>query len=287
MRHLVLVSVLALAACSKAPDSGSAGGGSAQPEAISPTSAPGVAFAYDYSFRLADDRIKGVQDAHATACEALGPTRCRITGNRYSKEDSGRINGMLSFALEPTIARRFGNDAIAVVERNEGTLAAAETTGTDAGGAIAQADTSTRDIRAELAAVEARARTATGGEREALVRQAEELRTQLTSVAATRTDARASLALTPMTFNYRSGDLVGGLDLRDAVGTASASFNAMVWFIIVALGALLPWAVLAGAIYAAFRFVRGLFRRRRPLADKGPEKAVVSAPTPEAAPPLA
>ena len=274
MRRAALVGLLALSACGQREQPRQGGNleavDASEAPSISPSAAPGVAFAYAYSFRLADARIRGVQEIHAAACEKLGLARCRITGMRYSVGDAGRIDGMLSFALDPASARAFGNDAIAAVERNDGALADAEITGTDAGGVIAQADGQARDVRAELATLENRARTATGGEREALVRQAEALRAQLSTTTATRAEARASLAMTPMTFNYRSGSLVGGFDVRDAVGTAFSSFNAMLWFVVV----MLPWALLAGLVWAGFRFVRRRFApRRKPVVHVEPASA--------------
>src|SRR3546814_7722197 len=63
---------------------------------IGVTSAPGVAFIYAYAFRLDDSRIAAVQEEHAAACEALGTTRCRITGMTYrlirENEEIGRAH---------------------------------------------------------------------------------------------------------------------------------------------------------------------------------------------------
>lgn len=269
MRRAAVLIVLALVACGRQEPGGTA----AKTEAsgvpsIGPTAAPGVAFAYGYSFRFADERIRGVQEAHASACEKLGLARCRITGLRYAVADAGRIDGMLSFALDPAIARAFGNNAISVVEQDEGTLADAQITGTDAGSAVAQADGEAQGARGEIAALEKRVRTATGGERDRLLRHIDELRAQLSASTTAKADARATLAATPMTFTYRSGSLVGGLDLRDAVSTASSSFNAMVWFIIVALGALLPWAALAALVWMTLRTTRQALQRRRLSGDQ-------------------
>ena len=72
---------------------------------ISPTAAPGVAFSYDYDFRLADQRIDEVQEAHAARCEALAIDRCRITGLRYSLGAHDQVSGMLQVTLAPDIAR--------------------------------------------------------------------------------------------------------------------------------------------------------------------------------------
>ena len=85
--------------------------------------APGVAFDYAYSFRLADDRIAKVQEEHAAACETLGIQRCRIVDVRYQLTDEKLVEAQTQFKLDPGIARKFGANAIASVEKAEGVLA--------------------------------------------------------------------------------------------------------------------------------------------------------------------
>lgn len=258
---LVFVAMpLLLAGCSKGGGSGSGG------SAIDASKAAGVAFAYDYGFRLPDRAITAVQDAHASACERLGP-RCRITGMRYTVGDSGRIDAMLSLGVDPSMARVFGKDAIAVVEHNEGTLVRQETTGTDAGGTIAEADGQMGQARKQLTEIENRLELAKpGAQRDDLLRQAETLRAAIVESTTAKTGAQASLAMTPITLNYSSASLSGGVDLRDAFSTAWSSLNTMIWVIIVVIGALLPWAALAVSGVFGFRFLRRRFAGRRPVA---------------------
>ena len=83
---------------------------------------------------------------------------------------------------------------------------------------------------------------------------------QLRSQSDTRTAARASIATTPMVFNYGSGDVIPGFDgaspLREALRNAVATFGWMFGLIIVAAGALLPWAMLAALGLWIFRRFR-------------------------------
>lgn len=102
--YLVLL-LTTVAACNKASDRGVSNQGAGQPpnpaaeSAASPamaggasrdggpnvgvTAAPGVAFNYQYAFRLAPTRIAEVQEQHAQMCERLTVARCRITGMFY------------------------------------------------------------------------------------------------------------------------------------------------------------------------------------------------------------
>ena len=78
---------------------------------ISVTAAPGVAFNYRYAYRLPNARISAAQETHATMCEKLGITRCRITGMRYSLVNERDVSASLEVKLDPAIARNFGKDA--------------------------------------------------------------------------------------------------------------------------------------------------------------------------------
>jgi hypothetical protein len=84
---------------------------------VSISSAPGVAFDYSYSFSLDDGLISRVQQEHAEACEMLGTARCRIVDVRYQLNDEKRVEAQTQFKLEPGIARKFGANAIASVEK--------------------------------------------------------------------------------------------------------------------------------------------------------------------------
>src|SRR5688572_33423589 len=81
---------------------------------ISVTAAPGVAFNYRYAYRLPNARISAAQEAHASMCEKLGITRCRITGMRYSLVNERDVSASLELKLDPAIARHCGKDGTTV-----------------------------------------------------------------------------------------------------------------------------------------------------------------------------
>lgn len=231
---------------------------------IGVTAAPGVAFNYAYAFRLPSPRISPVQEAHAQMCEKLGLARCRITGMRYRLENERDISAMLALKLDPAIAREFGKQATQLVTRSEGMLVDQEISGVDAGASIAEANRTEARAQDDLARVEAELRRPglSNATRDRLLAEAAELRAQTRSVAATRDADRESLARTPMVFNYGSGSLIPGFDtsspIRDAWKDAVAMFLGAVGFIITLLGALLPWALLAGlALWIARRLKPG------------------------------
>lgn len=264
-----------LAGCSQGPDHG----GSPAQEAetadvaapgVNVTAAPGVAFEYKYDFRLPAERISGAQERHAQACERLGIARCRITGMRYTLADGDRIDAMLAFKLDPTLARAFGKTGIAAIEAADGMLVHAEITGTDAGAAISRLETERGRIAQDRERIDRElARPGLGAAARAeLLRQ----RGELDTGARTTTDAiageRESLATTPMTFEYETGRAIRRFDPRspfaEAADTALASLQ---WTLAVALGAVAllgPPALLAALLALAWFRLRRHLPRWRP-----------------------
>lgn len=244
---------------------------------INITSAPGVAFDYNYAFRLLPGKVASVQEEHAQLCEKLGINRCRITGMRYSVEDEDRISASLAFKLDPAIARNFGKQGIAAVTKAEGMLVNAEITGVDAGSAIKQADRGLAELRAELEKLEGQIRQPglPASVRAQLTQPAADLREQIRSLGEVRTANQQSLATTPMVFEYRSGHSIPGLDggspLAEALEVAVRSFMTMLSFVLIAIGALLPWVLLVWAGFWAARRLRPDWFKARAKTEPVPE----------------
>ena len=266
MRKLLpLTAIIALAGCSggggeydSAPSGSNqnanaetAADASAAGPAISVSAAPGVAFDYRYAFRIPSKRIAAVQEQHASACEKIGLTRCRITGFRYRVLGGGDIEAMLAFKLDPAIARKFGKDGVDLVDRAEGMLVDAEINGADAGAAITQANRTEAELNEALREIERQVARAglPGYERARLQSEAQTLRQQLRSNRAGRTANQESLATTPMAFHYGSGELIPGFDTRSPIRAALAqSWENLIGGIatlLVILITLLPWAAFA------------------------------------------
>lgn len=248
-----------------APSTAFSAAGRAAP-GIAVTAAPGVAFAYRYAFRLPSEAIAAVQERHAQACEKLGVHRCRITGMRYRLLGENNIEAMLSFKLDPAIARGFGKDSIAAVDAAHGKLVDAEITGIDAGAQIGRLDVQRGRTEDQVKRIDAQLATPKlkSHERQELQRQRAEL-VQLGNTARDETAAQQeSLATTPMTFEYGSGAAVRGFDpsapLTSAADTAIASAQIT---LAVLLGALAIFGPPALVVAAAFLLWRRLRPRRR------------------------
>jgi hypothetical protein len=240
----------------QATDAAGARGESDTPD-IGQAVAPGVAFAYRYAFTLPAKAIAGVQQQHAAACERLGPTRCQVTGMSYDQPRKGEVSARLDLMLAPEIAHSFGSDAVAAVEKADGSVDTASLEGDNAGGAIENSQRRSGALRAQLARIEHR--LAIPGlskeEKTELAQRASELRGQLGSEVEVRQQKEASLATTPMSFSYGSEGMFSTSNpFGQAASNSFGSMQALLAFLLTAAGLLLPWLLLGTLIVLLLRF---------------------------------
>ncbi|HYE28190.1 MAG TPA: DUF4349 domain-containing protein [Allosphingosinicella sp.] len=248
-----------------------------RPPGVAPTAAPGVAFNYRYAFRLPARNIGPVQEQHAQACEKLGVARCRITEMTYRDDGDGDVEAQLAFKLDPALARGFGRNGIAAVEKAEGELLQAAITGTDVGSDIAAASRSQAQQADEVRRIEQQlARPGlSSSERVELQQQLQALRGSIRAGEAEQTGRRQQLASTPVVFNYHAGKT--GSRLERAIGDAGDNFVGAAITVLVVLVTLLPWLAALLLLWLLWRWLR----RRIPLLRPQPPQAAVE-PSPEA-----
>ena len=251
---------------------------------ISVTAAPGVAFNYRYAYRLPNARISAAQEAHATMCEKLGITRCRITGMRYSLVNERDVSASLELKLDPAIARSFGKDATKVVTDAEGMLVDQQISGVDAGASIERANRGRAELQDELDRV-TRELSRTGLSsvvRDRLLSEAQSLRSQIRALGEQKKADEESLATTPMAFYYGSGKAIPGFDepapLTDAFSRAGYIILGTIGFFILALATLLPWLLLGALLYWLYRRNRHRLPAAAPRYREGAADPVEPAP---------
>jgi hypothetical protein len=265
--------MLLAAGCSSSPDRSGGGGGGSSTAAgnaadahlaaprVAPTAAPGVAFNYKYAFRLPAERIAGIQEEHARACEKLGLARCRITGLYYHLTGDRDIEARLDFKLDPALARAFGKEGIDAVSHADGLLVESEISGEEEQSAIDAATRNAGEGEDRMKAIEAQlARPGLSGrERAELQAQAQQIRDGISANKAVRAEKQALLATTPMTFNYQSGDMAPGVrrSLNQGFGNL---VGALEWMLLAAI-TLLPWALAALLLWLGWRRLRPWFNR--------------------------
>lgn len=232
------------------------GPGNAPPE-ISPDAAPDVAFAYRYNFGLAGNRIAAVQQRHAALCEEMGPARCRVTGMTYTGRDDD-VRADLNLAVEPGLAHRFGEQAMASVREAEGRLIDSQVTGRDVGTGIRGATRTIAQLEERLAELEAQiARGGSVGTIRDLNVEAAGIRAQLQSLRGTRGEAREELATTPVVLSYRSGTYATGApDFGGAMANAWDQAKWLAYGLFMLAIMLSPWLLGAGLIWLGVRALR-------------------------------
>lgn len=196
----------------------------------------GTGFDYRYAFRLPGDRVKAVQQSNEAGCDKLGPARCRITGSRYSVGDNNQSRAVLTFAIDPAIAREFGDAAIKTLQSADGVLVDSEVSGADT-------TTSARTLaiigrlRDRLKA--AQSLPATDPTAKA---QVQRLQSALDTIAESEASQGQTLATAPVLITYESSNPLTGLGSADAnfrnAGQTLESTMARVLIVLAAVG---PW----------------------------------------------
>ena len=237
---------------------------------ISPQNAPGVAFAYRYSFRLAAERVAEAQQEHQRLCERYGVARCRITGMTYRAASENDVAAMLTLRVDPAIAGQFGRESVQAVLNADGTLTDSQIDGTQVGDDIRRSGRTLAELTARLGEVEAQLRAARPRDKGQLEYEAAALREQIRSLRDTREGQQSALATTPIQLNYGSGDLAPGPapapSLREALSDTGDDFAYSLTVLLVVLVRLLPWALVAGLGWVLVRYLRRRLVAKAPAA---------------------
>ncbi len=207
----ILLAMLALTACD--------GGGQSQKtqdqisgEAVAALTATGGAFDYRYAYKVPGGNVKAVVESHATGCDKLGPARCRILAMRYRVDDLNKVAATLTFRIDPSVARNFGEAATRVVVGSGGALVETEIAGADAT-ASARSNALVGRLREQLANANASRDPVQQG-------RARRLQTALDVIAESEADTGETMATAPVLITYSSGTPSPGLN-----GSADASFR--------------------------------------------------------------
>jgi hypothetical protein len=163
------------------------------------------------------------------------------------------VEARLDFKLDPALARAFGKEGIAAVSHADGRLVTSEISGTDVGTQIdaanrgeAQQGETLHKIEAQLARSDLKP-----AERVELQRQARDLRDEIASSKAGKAEKQESLARTPMSFAYESGDMAPGV--RRSLSDGFANVVAALEWMLLALLTLLPWVVVGALVWWGWR----------------------------------
>ncbi len=236
--------------------------GAAAVAGADPAVAPGVAFTYQFNFRLPDDKVSLAQDAHIAACARLGQAHCRVTGLAFRKEDSGPVSGRITFLLDPALARGFTRDAVDAVARNDGELVDSQVGGEDVSSGIEASQRGSARLGGDVERLEARLRQPglDGKERAEIRQQIAAMRGELREAAGQRAQDEARIANTPVEFIYAGTSGFGGYDASRPFSSAwhasTSSLGTAASMLLTVAGVLLPWLLMLAGLIALARWAR-------------------------------
>ncbi|NKJ02060.1 hypothetical protein [Novosphingobium sp. SG707] len=182
--------------------------------------------------------------------------------------DNDRVSASLEFKLAPALARSFGKEGIAAVQKAAGKLVDSEITGEDAAAKISASQQRSQSIQSQIAELERKlaAMKPNDPERETLRSEIAKLRGQITQEKSAQADSAEQLANTPMSFNYRGegGFAFGNNLIRDAAHAGWISMTTMMSTVLLGLAYGMPWAVLGLGLILLWRW-RYFAKLRRKL----------------------
>ncbi|RYD68584.1 MAG: hypothetical protein EOP58_00020 [Sphingomonadales bacterium] len=208
----------------------------------------GTGFDYRYAYRIPGNRVKGVLQSNADACDRLGPARCKILSMRYRVDDANHTRAVLTIKIDPAIARAYGDAVTSNVGGADGVLVDTEITGADGTSAARSTAIVTR-LRDRLGNA-LTLRTPDGQARAARIQSA------LNEIAESEASQGQTLASAPMLLTYESSNALTGLGSSDAnFRNAGQTLQNSLAQLLVILANVGPWLLLMLAVVLILRWI--------------------------------
>jgi len=208
----------------------------------------GTGFDYRYAYRLPGNRLKGVLQSNADACDRLGPARCRILSMRYRVDDANHTKAVLTIRIDPSIARNYGDAVTNNVTGSDGVLVDTEITGSDAT-TQARSTAVVNRLRERLSNVQSM-RTPEGAAR------AQRITAALAEIAESEASQGQSLATAPLLLTYESSNALTGLGSSSAnYRNAGQTLNNTLAQLVVILASIGPWLLLMLVVVLILRWI--------------------------------
>jgi hypothetical protein len=218
---------------------------SAKAEAFAST---GTGFDYRYAFRLPGNRVKGVLQSNADACDRIGPARCRILSMRYRVDDANHTRAVLTVKIDPAIARPFGDAVTRNVTGSYGVLVDTEIAGADS-------TASARSV-AVVQRLQDQFHNARAGTTPESQARAARIQNALNTIAEVEASQGQSLASAPVLFTYESSNALTGLGSSEAnFKTAGQTLENSLSQLAQVLASIGPWCLLMLLVVLVLRWI--------------------------------
>jgi hypothetical protein len=238
---------------------------------------PKLAYAYKLGFRLPGDGIATAQEAHRTACERMGATRCQLLGMSRGAAEDTEVAAFLKLRVAAGEAKRFSDEAIRVVAAAGGRAISTNVTADDVSKEIvdAEARIHQRELLVSRLTEILRTRRGTVSELVEAERSVAQAQEELDQTKGWLTELRGRVAMSDLEINYAAAapnvsPPASSGQLGDAVMDSIAGFLIGVKTLLTLLIYLLPWLLVATP-FAYFAW------RRRHRAHAKPESVIPEA----------
>lgn len=207
-------------------------------------------FDYRYAYRLPGDKLKGVLQSNADACDRIGPARCRILAMRYRVSDTNQIHAVLTLKIDPAIARDYGEAVTKAVTGSDGVLVDTQVTGADSTNAARSLEVINR-LRDQLKSTQTQMATDPGAKA-----RADKLQAALDTITEVESTQGQSLASAPVLMTYESSNALTGLGSADAnFRNAGTTLENSVSRLLIVLFAVGPWLLVLLALIVVLRWI--------------------------------
>jgi hypothetical protein len=286
-----LPALLALGACSEAPEYAADSASEAAPSrstsvdieeepqqakadeagvapASIPVSLPKIAYVYEYGFRLPGDKISELQRRHADLCDKQGPQICRILDMRQSGSEGSYVAGSLSLAVAAPRARSFGDELARLAGEAGGNEVSSAISGEDLSKQIVDTEARLRArtvLRDRLMEV-LETRKGTVAELVEAERAVAQVNEEIDQARSWLAEMQGRVDFSRVNVSYTSGRPSSGgfvAPIRAAVGSIGTILGTVLAAIIVLLTVLIPLGLLGWGLWWLIRLVR---RQNRPQA---------------------
>jgi hypothetical protein len=231
-------------------------------------SVPRIAYTFGYSFRLDRGRIAAVQERHLALCRRLGPALCRITAMQRGGTSGGDTGANLKLQVAASLAENFGRGLVAVANEGGADTVDRSIVAEDLSREMidSEARIRTREVLIQRLTILLQTRSGNIEQAVAAERAINAAQEELDAARAALTDMRGRVAMTTVEISYvaRGAAPTAGNPITEAFGevasTAASSLGAMILIV----GIVFPWAIVAGLL---FLFARAVRRRRQAAGE--------------------
>ncbi len=249
----------------EAPAAAADGAAAPKPDAIK-VALPQIAYTYSYGFELPADAIAPVQQRHVAACDRLGPARCLVLNMETRTHDGAATGGTLKLVVDARLARSFGASLAKVVSEKGGKASNSSIEAEDLSKQIVDTEAKLRSKQALAERLMVLLKTRNGPVKDLVEaeRHVAEVQEEIDAAQSWLAEARGRVSMSTFELSYEADGAAASSfwePLRSSFANMGNFFGQSLAILVMAIAALLPWALLVGGIFAAVRYLRRRFRK--------------------------